>query len=232
MKTVLLALACLTVVLRSSAADTPRGTVLELHSCELYAGGCTVSAEATQAGRYLLRVWDFAGGKASGAELKGLQVAVLQSSPDNLASPISRTGDAVVYLPQAANEAQRAALLNWVQSRPDFKPARTFVKTDSLQFTKSANTVSVSIGKQVSLQTKPLEACDSRSCGEELWYEPRSATEVFTVAVNRASMVSEPLLKLDWKDSGQRSVFLGRFGESSGQREIFVSMNEVCGGWL
>ncbi|HVV71875.1 MAG TPA: hypothetical protein VHI52_10310, partial [Verrucomicrobiae bacterium] len=44
------------------AATVPRGTLIELHSCELYAGGCIVSSESTLGGRYMLRAWNFSGG--------------------------------------------------------------------------------------------------------------------------------------------------------------------------
>src|SRR5215217_3901056 len=58
-------------------AEQPRGTVLELHSCELYAGGCVVSSESTLGGRYMVRAWDFTGGEYAGTELKGLKVGLL-----------------------------------------------------------------------------------------------------------------------------------------------------------
>ncbi|HEY9508898.1 MAG TPA: DUF1326 domain-containing protein [Verrucomicrobiae bacterium] len=212
------------------AADAPRGSLLELHSCELYAGGCTVSAEATQGGRYMLRVWDFAGGEFAGTDFKDLKLAVLQSSRDNLAAKDSESGDAVVYLPKTATQTQRDALLAWVKSsQKDFHPNTLHVRVEPLAIQKTASTYSFSAGNYISVETKPLTACDNRSCGEELWYEPRAATSVFTVAVNRSSNVAEPFLKLDWKDSAQRSVFLGRFGDSSTGREIFVTMNEFCG---
>lgn len=212
------------------AADKPSGNLLELHSCELYAGGCTVSAEATQGGRYMLRVWDFSGGEYQGTDFKNLKVAVLQSSRDNLAAADSESGDAVIYLPKSATQIQRDALLAWVKSsQPDFHPSTLNIRTEPLQIHKTASTYSFSAGKYVLVETKPLTACDNRSCGEELWYEPRTATSVFTVAVNRNSNVTEPLLKLAWKDSAQRSVFLGRFGDSGTGRDIFVTMNEFCG---
>ena len=44
------------------ADDQPRGSLMEVHSCELYAGGCVVSSEATLGGRYMLRAWNFTGG--------------------------------------------------------------------------------------------------------------------------------------------------------------------------
>ena len=55
------------------AVDSPRGSLLELHSCELFAGGCIVSSEATLDGRYMLRAWNFSGGSFAGIELGGLK---------------------------------------------------------------------------------------------------------------------------------------------------------------
>src|SRR5690348_8443643 len=99
------------LTLNSFAADAPRGSLLELHSCEVYAGPCMVNSEAIQEGRYMLRVWEFAGGSFNGTDLAGLQVALLQLSPDNLAATDSRSGDAVIYLPQSAPASAREALV-------------------------------------------------------------------------------------------------------------------------
>src|SRR5437868_13200681 len=88
------------------AGDTPRGTLLELHSCELYAGGCVVSSQATLDGRQMLRVWNFSAGKCDGADLTGLQVAALQSSSENLAEQKTKFGHAMVYLPRSATAVQ------------------------------------------------------------------------------------------------------------------------------
>src|SRR6266850_6017920 len=95
----------------SLASDQPRGSLLELHSCELYAGGCTVSSEAPGEGRYLLRAWNFSGGSFAGTELAGLQAAVLQSSSQNLAAPEIAASEGVVYLPSSTTKTQREALV-------------------------------------------------------------------------------------------------------------------------
>lgn len=212
------------------AADAPRGSLLELHSCELYAGGCTVSSESPQDGRYMLRVWDFSGGSFDKSEFKGLQLAVLQASPDNLAAKDSKSGDAVVYLPQSATKAQRTALLAWLKSsQPDFRPAKIQTRVAAMQFAKDAKAFTFSAGKSVSVKAVPQENCDSYSCGEELWYQPRTTTSLFTVAVNDGSRVHEPMLKLDWTDSSKRSVFLARFGDQNATKNSYVSMDELCG---
>src|SRR5437773_11040903 len=68
------------------AADAPRGDLLEIHSCQLYIGGCIASSEATQEGQYELRGWNFAGGSHQGVDLGRLQAALLEISDQNLAT--------------------------------------------------------------------------------------------------------------------------------------------------
>src|SRR5260370_3729853 len=75
----------------------PRGSLLELHSCELYAGGCVVSSEAAMGGRYMLRAWNFAEGRCANENLVGLQLAVVEASSQNLAEANSVGDQAVRY---------------------------------------------------------------------------------------------------------------------------------------
>ncbi|HWW03579.1 MAG TPA: DUF1326 domain-containing protein [Candidatus Acidoferrum sp.] len=212
------------------ATEQPRGTLLELHSCELYAGGCIVSSEATLGGRHMVRAWNFTGGKFNGADLAGLQLAVLQSSPENLAVPQADPGQAVVYLPQAATAVQREALLGWLKaSQPDLKAARLQTRTVSIYFSATGAGCLFSAGKFLSVKTAARETCETGACGEALWYSPRSETSVFTVAVDQASQVTEPLLKLKWNDAGRRSVFLAKFGENTNAKDLYVSTADLCG---
>ena len=77
------------------------------------------------------------------------------------------------------------------------------------------------------MKAVPQESCDA-TCGEELWYQPRTTTSLFTVAVNHGSKVDEPLLKLNWTDSAKRSVFLARFGDAGAPKNSYVTMDELC----
>src|SRR5580704_3913118 len=94
-------------VIPAFADSLPAGKLIELHSCEVYAGGCTVSSEAQQGGRLMFQVWDLARGSWQGVDLAGLKVAVLEASADNLADRGARPDSAVVYCPQGASAAQR-----------------------------------------------------------------------------------------------------------------------------
>ncbi len=217
--------------LYSALADNqPRGSLMEVHSCELYAGGCVVSSEATLGGRYMLRAWNFSGGSFAGSDLAGLHVALLESSSDNLAATKTTADHAIVYLPQSATVNQRKALLAWIKSSaPELKSAKLQTRIAPLRLEKSENGYVFSAGDSVSVSASTSAACGMGSCGEELWYTPRSTTTVFTVVANRSSHVSEPSLKLKWDDAGKRSVFLAKFGESASAKEIYVTAADFCG---
>jgi hypothetical protein len=211
------------------AADQPRGSLLELHSCELYAGGCVVSSEEPMDGRQMLRVWNFTGGSFAGSDFAGLQLALLQSSPDNLAAANAKSGEAVAYLPQAATPSQREALIAWLKaSQKDFKPAHLQTRLVPLHFAKAGAGYAFSAGDYISVKTASLESCETGACGESLWYSPHADTTLFTVVVDRASRVNEPLLQLRWNDAGKRSIFLAKFGESAPARNIYVTATDFC----
>jgi len=225
---VLLAVSCLSLSY-AVASNEPRGSVLELHSCELYAGGCVISSEATLGGRYMLQAWNFSDGNFQGTPLAGLQVAMLHSASENLADAKTRSGDAIIYVPETSTKAQRAALLAWIKSsQPDFKPARIQTRAVPMQFTKTETGYTFSAGKFLSVKTASLESCEKGSCGESLWYTPRALTTLYTVAVNNVSHVAEPLLKLKWDEAGKRSIFLGKFGEQKSEK-LFVTTADLCG---
>lgn len=212
------------------AGDAPRGSLLELHSCEVYAGPCVVSAESPQEGRCMARAWDFSGGSFQGTDFSGLQIAVVQSSPDNLAEAGSQPGNAVVYLPQSSTQTQRDALLAWLKaSQTDFHPAKLQTRVVPLQFTKSDQGYTFSAGDFLTVKTAPLDQCAMGGCGETLAYQPRANTSLFTVVLNRGSKISEPLLKLHWDATGNRDIFLARFGQALPAKNLYVSLAELCG---
>ena len=231
-KSIIISIAvCAVLTLKTSVAgDAPRGNLLELHSCELFAGGCVVSSQATLDGRYMLQAWDFTGGSFAGVDLAGLQLALLQSSTQNLAAENASPDQAVVYLPEKASSSQRKALLAWLKnSQPKFNTVHFKTKVASLRFAKNGAACSFRAGDGIRVNTASLESCEKGGCGEALWYSPRGETTLFTVAVDSSSEVNEPLLKLNWRDANQRSVFLGKFGEKAPGKNVFVTTEDFCG---
>ena len=230
-KLILLCLGLLTAPLLDAAAATaPRGRLLELHSCRVYAGGCLVSSEATLGGRYLLRVWDFTAGSYAGVDFAGLKVALLQTASENLAENSAQPTDAVIYLPEAASANQRASLLAWLKSnQPDLNRQTLHTRAAPMQFTREGMTARFTAGEAIAVEIASLESCQMGGCGEQLWYRPRTASAFFTVGVNTRSQIHEPLLKLRWEDGGKPTIFLARFGEPTLAKNLYVSTADFCG---
>lgn len=179
----------------------------------------------------MLRAWHFTGGSFNGIDLAGLNLVVLQSSSDNLATPEAHRGSVAVYLPTNSSAKQREAMLAWLKSwQKDLGSIASFqIRNVPLEFCKTDTGYSVKAGDFVSVDTAPLESCATGACGEALWYAPRAQTSVFTVAVDRSSKVHEPLLKLTWNEGGRRSVFLGKFGQETRSENLYVSSTDLCG---
>ncbi len=211
------------------AGETLRGDLLELHSCQLYIGGCIASSESPQDGRYLLRVWNFTGGSHQGTSLRGLQVALLETSDENLALRETNPNAAMAYLPQSATPAQVAALVDWLKStNPELARLKLLTRSVSMQLTSAHGVVSFSAGDSLQVEVHPFQSCGLVSCGESLWYTPRSSTISYTVGVTSKSVVSEPSLALRWIDHGKNNVFEGRFGEGATAPPIFQPPAFVC----
>jgi hypothetical protein len=213
----------------ATGGDEPQGRLLELHSCEVYAGACMVSSESTTGGRNMLQVWDIAGGSWQGINLKGIQMAVLESASENLALPTARADQAIVYFPKSANPDQRSASLAWLKSRdPQLATAKIQTRTVPISLTSSAGGIRFQAGKFVSVRVAALPDCQNRGCGESLWYEPSTPTSLFSVALNADARVYEPLLSLSWKDFGKRSVFVARFGTGQTAKSRYVESSDWC----
>ena len=211
------------------AEQIPHGELLELHSCQLYIGGCIASAEATQDGRYLLRVWSFSNGSHNGTALNGLQVALLETSEQNLADKNTQPSTSVVYLPQAATPTQSRALIDWLRkANPELSSVRMQTRVVPMQLVRTDKAVTFTAGNSVRVQVQPFEPCGLASCGESLWYTPRSRLSSYTVGVTSESAVREPLLALTWIDHGKNNVFQGRFGEGTTAQAAFIAPAMVC----
>jgi Protein of unknown function (DUF1326) len=211
------------------AADQPRGELLELHSCQLYIGGCIASSEATQDGHYLLRVWSFSGGSYGDTALSGLTVALLEVSDQNLATRRAQPSEAMIYLPQSADSTQIGALHQWLKANdPELGHINLHTRTVPMRFARTSSAFSFVAGNFIAIETKPFEPCGLVSCGESLWYTPRSSMTSYTVGVTSKAVVCEPQLALRWIEHGKNNIFEGRFGEGAADSAAFIPPAFVC----
>jgi hypothetical protein len=203
-------------------SSLPRGRFAELHSCELFAGPCVINSEVNQAGNYALRVWQFDAGSLGNVPLRGLTVALLEKSGENLADSGSAS-DAVAYLPPGLSAAQRSALLAWARQSTVAALDDAHVKVAPLQMEFAEAQVRFSAGTELTFAGSAPDPCALGSCGEMLWYQPRVASSSFVVDQLGQSRIVEPLLSLRWMDHGRRTLFVGRFGDPE------VAIPALCG---
>jgi len=202
--------------------NAPRGRFAELHSCELFAGPCVVNSEVNQPGNYQLRVWQFDDGRLNGVPVRGLSVALLEKSGENLADR-GNASDAVAYLPPELTPAQRSSLLSWARQNTAAKLDDAHVKIAPLQMQFTDKQVSFSAGSEMTFAGEVPVACSVGGCGEMLWYQPRVAASSFVVDQLGQSRIIEPLLSMRWMDHGRRTLFVGRFGDPE------VAIPGLCG---
>lgn len=203
---------CPVLAAEKAPSSSSVGEYLELHSCEVYTGGCTASSQCTTGGRSLLRVWKFEKAELEGVRLDGLSAVVLEIADANLALPETKVKEAVAYLPDSATAVQRKALTDFLVREGIHA---TTAKVVPISYTREGGVVSLRAGDGVQFTTRALEHCDAGGCGEQLWYAPRSLNGAYTVLVNEDSRVEEPRVHLIWRDNAAKSVFFGHFGTSA-----------------
>ncbi len=198
-----------------SAAE-PSGEFVELHSCDLYTGGCTASAESTLLGRQVFRVWSIESGEWNGQDLTDLKVAVLEKGSKNLAEKGAFADRAEIFFPKGLAQAKRNALSSWVAAQRPLPPATPMIEAE-ITYQRSGKEAAVTVGDTVSLTTMAIGRCGSGACGQELWYEPQVSHSVFEVVASRISRIQEATLF--WADHDRPNVFLASFGsrQSAGQ---------------
>jgi hypothetical protein len=208
------------VALQACFGVEPSGEFVELHSCDLYTGGCTASSESTLLGRQLFRVWSISQGTWENQDLAGLKIALLELGAVNLAEKGAFGEKAAVFVPKGLPAAQKEALLSWVTSQ-GISPASTRVVEAEIVYQRSGRaTANVAVGDSISLSTTAIGKCSSGACGQALWYEPQVKHSSFEVVASRVSKIRDSSMNFLWTDHDRPNVFLASFGPNGSSAEL------------
>jgi hypothetical protein len=209
----------LLVALSACLGAAPSGELVELHSCDLYTGGCTASSESTLLGRQLFRVWSISQGTWNNQSLAGLKVALLELGSTNLSEEGSLAEKAEIFVPKSLAPAQKEALLSWMNSQ-GITPISTRVAEAEITYQRSGYTVNVAVGDFISLSTMAIGKCSSGACGQALWYEPQVKHSSFEVVASRVSKIRDSALNFLWTDHDRPNVFLASFGPDGNSLQL------------
>jgi hypothetical protein len=212
----------LLLALQACFGAEPVGEFVELHSCDLYTGGCTASSESTLLGRQLFRVWSISEGTWNNQNLAGLKVALLELGSVNLAEKGAVADKAEIFVPNGLAPAQKEALLSWVTSQA-ITPASTAVRDAEITYQRSGLAANVTVGDSISLSTAAITKCSSGACGQAIWYEPEVKYSSFKVVASRTSKIQDSALQFLWADHDRPNVFLASFGPNGRAAQIVDS---------
>src|SRR5262245_30751130 len=102
-----------------SSQSAITGDYVEVRSCDVYTGSCFANAEMNLVGREAIMAWSIKSGAFNGVKLDGLKViAVVQA--DGTLGDVNRfpqPARSVLIVDEAANSAQREALVHFAQKR-------------------------------------------------------------------------------------------------------------------
>jgi hypothetical protein len=199
------------MALQACLGADPSGEFVELHSCDLYTGGCTASSQSTLLGRQLLRIWSIKQGTWNNRDLANLKAAVLELGSANLAENGAVADNAEIFVPKGLPAAQKEALLSWVNSQAPI-PASVRVVEAEIIYQRLGSVVKVAVNDSISLSTMAIAKCDSGACGQALWYEPQAEYSEFEVIASQSSNVRDAALNFSWTDHNRPNVFLASFG--------------------
>ena len=219
---ILLSLA-LALAIPAAAQTAPAGTIsghyAEFRNADVYTGPCFANAEVGLTGEEAILAWQVDQGAWSGVPLAGLSVvAVLRASAtlgDPFASPLP--AKTVFLVDSRANDAQRAALVQFAQSQAaGLLDDVVAIESEPISFAVGSRHgfVSVQAGNLVQLSTRAINSGDEFCHNEELYYPPLAAHLVHAMpAAVLESAYRGNHLGVTWNDSGRRSSFVGAFAE-------------------
>jgi hypothetical protein len=198
---------------------TIKGSYVEFRNADVYTGPCFAMGEVGLTGQEAVLAWHIAEGEWSGVSIEGLNVvAVVRASAtigDPYANPLPAR--AVMLLDARANDAQRAALVEFAQAQsPALLGNIIAVESQPITFTAGAQhgSVSVTAGNLLQLSTRSLNEGDAICHNEAVFYQPLAAHLVHSMpVVETSSTYSGNHLGVTWNDSGRRSSFVGSFAE-------------------
>lgn len=199
------------MALQACFGAEPSGEFVELHSCDLYTGGCTASSESTLLGRQLFRAWSISQGTWENQELSGLKVALLELGSANLAEKGTPVEKAEIFVPVGLPAAQKEALISWVNSQGQVSASTRVVEAD-IRYQRLGGIAQVTVNDSIALCTMPIGKCSTGACGQALWYVPQAKYSSYQVVASEDSKIRDTALEFSWTDHDRPNVFLASFG--------------------
>jgi hypothetical protein len=182
----------------------------------VFTGSCFANADTGLTGKNAVLAWKVESGVFRGTRIDGLGVVAVVSAGETLGLKQSAPGKAVVIVDDRATQAQREALVAFVQAQAgDLARDVVAVRPSPVELTickcEGDACATVSAG-QVRVTTRCLDTAHDKACGNETTMYPPLARGVSAkAAVAVEHRFTGAGLNETWSDADRRGAFVGSF---------------------
>lgn len=199
-------------VLADGDRPSVRGEYIEARTCAVWIGSCFANGEVNLMGKNAVVGWSVTRGSWDGVEVDGLKIVAVLDAEGTLQTKYEGKVSSIVFVDQAATEAQAAALLSMAKAlAPDHLGNVRKVERKAITYTRKGIEAALAIEKVLQVKTKALCLCDQASCNAYLFYPAFSkATEVESAKTVDHSYQGDAL-GVRWSDPERQSAMVGTF---------------------
>jgi hypothetical protein len=199
-------------------ANAISGDYAEFRNADVYTGPCFANSEMNLTGDNAVLAWHVRDGAWAGVGLSDLSVVAVVRASGTIGDPYESPlpAKAVFIVDSRANDAQRAALVQFAQAQTSgLLNEVVAVQSMPISFSIAQHGfTTVQAGNLVRLSTRTLRSTDEICHNEDVYYPPLAGhLEHSMPVVAAASSYSGNQLGVTWNDSGRRSSFVGVFAE-------------------
>lgn len=188
---------------------------VEVRSASVFAGACHFNGELMTQGGELMLALSVESGGLGGEDLAGLCVVALVTSEANL--KLEKPRRSIVYVSEAAGEAQRARLVELLEERSGHGLGEVLaVESASVAIATTDERFEVRVGEVLALSGEPLANRECCKMPNLVWYEPLVPLKQRRVGFTRSWSVSEPRLGLEFHRAEENSAFVGELALFAG----------------
>ncbi len=220
-KRILFVLALATLALAAPTMAQIRGDYLEVRTADVYTGPCFANGEVGLTGHDAVLAWHINQGKWGEVALDGLSVVAVVRASATLGDPYSNPlpAKALMIVDAQANQAQRAALIQFAQAQTaGLLQDVVAVEVSPIQFAVDVDGrhgyATLQAGNLAKISTRTIAAGDSICHNEEVFYQPLAgglSHAMPAVAVNASYQGNH--LGGTWKEAERRGAFVGAFSK-------------------
>jgi hypothetical protein len=203
------------------AGDSIVGKYVEVRTCQVYTGPCFANGEVGLAGKNAIMTWRIDRGDFAGVDLTGRSATLLVKTSHTLGFngfDDAESIKAVIVVDRQADEAQQAALKNFVLAQSGIaEDDVASVKSEEIElhFDMKELTATVDVDNVAHIETRKARKGDCICSNESAYYPPLVELFQFVPGVTIEGDVTARTLGTRWSVPDSRTAYLGIFNLDS-----------------